>query len=171
MFEKSEAGRRLQNCFRASGSQQRLPQRRPGRSSHFCVAPPLVPNVAHWHWHHPATVQVVRRAEFSPGSSLSADLTDFSLSDQVDVSLGFKSSQTQGLILQDRQQVSRNVCFGKIPSVCHRSPVLTLLILYVPGKRDQHWFGKWPRGLQLQHKRVEIQQTVQRWHVALCDHD
>ncbi|XP_075877558.1 laminin subunit alpha-3-like isoform X2 [Nelusetta ayraudi] len=49
---------------------------------------------------------VPRRAEFSLGSSLSTELKNFSLSDQVDVSLGFKSTQSQGLILQDKQQAN-----------------------------------------------------------------
>ncbi|XP_044075989.1 laminin subunit alpha-3-like isoform X2 [Siniperca chuatsi] len=46
---------------------------------------------------------VTRKAEFSLGSSLSADLTGFSLADDVTVSLGFKSTENQGLILQDKQ--------------------------------------------------------------------
>nr|XP_046263462.1 laminin subunit alpha-3-like isoform X2 [Scatophagus argus] len=45
----------------------------------------------------------VRRAEFSLGSSLSDSLTGFSLADDVTLSLGFKSSENQGLILQDKQ--------------------------------------------------------------------
>lgn len=38
MFEKSETRLRLHNCWRASGRQQRLSQRVPGRTIHFCAA-------------------------------------------------------------------------------------------------------------------------------------
>uniref|UniRef100_UPI0037E92AE9 laminin subunit alpha-3-like n=1 Tax=Semicossyphus pulcher TaxID=241346 RepID=UPI0037E92AE9 len=44
-----------------------------------------------------------RNVEFSLGSSLSADLKGFSLANDVTVSLGFKSTENQGLILQDKQ--------------------------------------------------------------------
>ncbi|KAG8014177.1 Laminin subunit alpha-3 [Nibea albiflora] len=43
---------------------------------------------------------VTRKAEFNLGSSLSSDLAGFSLADDVTVSLGFKSTENQGLILQ-----------------------------------------------------------------------
>nr|XP_040026949.1 laminin subunit alpha-3-like isoform X2 [Gasterosteus aculeatus aculeatus] len=46
---------------------------------------------------------VVRKADFSLGSSLSGDLTGFSLANDVAVSLGFKSTQNEGIILQDKQ--------------------------------------------------------------------
>ncbi|KAM9845354.1 laminin subunit alpha-3-like [Aulostomus maculatus] len=46
---------------------------------------------------------ISRKAEFSTGSSLSDDLTGFSLANDVTVSLGFKSSENQGLILQNKQ--------------------------------------------------------------------
>ncbi|XP_062413741.1 laminin subunit alpha-3-like isoform X1 [Pungitius pungitius] len=46
---------------------------------------------------------VVRKADFSMGSTLSADLTGFSLANDVTVSLGFKSTQNEGIILQDKQ--------------------------------------------------------------------
>ncbi|XP_019959877.2 laminin subunit alpha-3-like isoform X2 [Paralichthys olivaceus] len=46
---------------------------------------------------------ISRKAEFSMGSSLSSDLTGFSLANDVTVSLGFKSTENQGLILQDKQ--------------------------------------------------------------------
>ncbi|XP_044224545.1 laminin subunit alpha-3-like isoform X2 [Thunnus albacares] len=45
---------------------------------------------------------ITRKAEFSLGSSLSADLTGFSLAN-VTVSLGFKSTEKQGLILENKQ--------------------------------------------------------------------
>ncbi|XP_028282768.1 laminin subunit alpha-3-like isoform X2 [Parambassis ranga] len=44
-----------------------------------------------------------RGAEFSLGSSLSADLAGFSLANDVTVSLGFKSTENQGLIFQDKK--------------------------------------------------------------------
>ncbi|KAF3699380.1 Laminin subunit alpha-3 [Channa argus] len=46
---------------------------------------------------------VTRIAEFSLGSSLSAELNGFSLADDITVSLGFKSTENQGLILQDKE--------------------------------------------------------------------
>lgn len=49
---------------------------------------------------------VSRKAEFSLGSSLSADLAGFSLADDVTVSLGFRSTENQGLILQDKQRAN-----------------------------------------------------------------
>ncbi|XP_070830251.1 laminin subunit alpha-3-like [Chaetodon trifascialis] len=49
---------------------------------------------------------VTRKAEFSLGSSLSADLAGFSLANDVTVSVGFKSTEKQGLILQDKQQAN-----------------------------------------------------------------
>ncbi|XP_070700517.1 laminin subunit alpha-3-like [Pempheris klunzingeri] len=45
---------------------------------------------------------VTRKAELSLGSSLSAKLTGFSLADNITLSLGFKSTENQGLILQDK---------------------------------------------------------------------
>lgn len=56
-------------------------------------------------------LQVTRKAEFSLGSSLSADLAGFSLANDVTVSLGFKSTESQGLILQDKQLVSLYIYF------------------------------------------------------------
>ncbi|XP_034559528.1 laminin subunit alpha-3-like [Notolabrus celidotus] len=47
-----------------------------------------------------------RTAEFSMGSTLSADLEGFSLVDDVTVSVGFKSTKNEGLILQDKQQAN-----------------------------------------------------------------
>ncbi|XP_054622732.1 laminin subunit alpha-3-like isoform X3 [Dunckerocampus dactyliophorus] len=44
-----------------------------------------------------------RKAEFSSGSSLSADLSGFSLADDVTLSLGFKSTDNQGVLLQNKQ--------------------------------------------------------------------
>ncbi|XP_058487895.1 laminin subunit alpha-3-like isoform X2 [Solea solea] len=49
---------------------------------------------------------ISRKAEFSMGSGLSADLTGFSLANDVTVSLGFKSTEYQGLLLQDKQQAN-----------------------------------------------------------------
>ncbi|XP_045908367.1 laminin subunit alpha-3-like isoform X2 [Micropterus dolomieu] len=46
---------------------------------------------------------VTRKAEFSLGSSLSSDLKGFSLAADVTVSVGFKSTENEGLILQDKQ--------------------------------------------------------------------
>ncbi|KAK5860005.1 hypothetical protein PBY51_021515 [Eleginops maclovinus] len=46
---------------------------------------------------------VARKAEFRLKSSLSANLEGFSLADDVTVSLGFKSTENQGLILQGKQ--------------------------------------------------------------------
>ncbi|XP_071346604.1 laminin subunit alpha-3-like isoform X2 [Trachinotus anak] len=51
----------------------------------------------------PKDALISRKAEFSLGSSLSAKLAGFSLADDVTVSLGFKSTENQGLILQDKQ--------------------------------------------------------------------
>lgn len=59
-----------------------------------------------------SATQVVRRAEFNLQSSLSADLKGFSLDNDVTVSLGFKSAQSRGVILQDKQLVGTCVCFG-----------------------------------------------------------
>ncbi|XP_029308567.1 LOW QUALITY PROTEIN: laminin subunit alpha-3-like [Cottoperca gobio] len=47
---------------------------------------------------------IARKAEFNLGSSLSTDLEGFSLANDVTVSLGFKSTENQGLILQDKEQ-------------------------------------------------------------------
>ncbi|XP_054888860.1 laminin subunit alpha-3-like isoform X2 [Poeciliopsis prolifica] len=43
------------------------------------------------------------KAQFDLGSSLKADLQDFSLENNVIVSLGFKSTETQGIILQNKK--------------------------------------------------------------------
>ncbi|KAG7258725.1 hypothetical protein CRUP_029786 [Coryphaenoides rupestris] len=48
----------------------------------------------------------LRKAEFNLGSSLTGNLTDFSLAADVSVSLGFKSSEAQGLLLQNSQLVT-----------------------------------------------------------------
>ncbi|XP_019117800.1 laminin subunit alpha-3 isoform X2 [Larimichthys crocea] len=48
----------------------------------------------------PKDSMVTRKAEFNLGSSLSSDLAGFSLAGNVSVSLGFKSTENQGLILQ-----------------------------------------------------------------------
>ncbi|XP_042353016.1 laminin subunit alpha-3-like [Plectropomus leopardus] len=47
-----------------------------------------------------------RRAEFSTGSSLSSGLSGFTLNNDVSVSLGFKSTENQGLILQNKQSAN-----------------------------------------------------------------
>ncbi|XP_077376610.1 laminin subunit alpha-3 isoform X2 [Festucalex cinctus] len=44
-----------------------------------------------------------RKAEFMPGSSLSADLPDFSLTGDVSVSLGFRSTDNDGILLQSKK--------------------------------------------------------------------
>ncbi|XP_033492838.2 laminin subunit alpha-3-like isoform X1 [Epinephelus lanceolatus] len=49
---------------------------------------------------------VSRKAEFSLASSLLADLSDFSLANDVTVSLGFKSTENQGLILRNKDQAN-----------------------------------------------------------------
>ncbi|XP_029380661.1 laminin subunit alpha-3-like isoform X2 [Echeneis naucrates] len=46
---------------------------------------------------------VPRKAEFSLGSSLSSGFTDFNLANSVTLSIGFKSTENQGLILQDKE--------------------------------------------------------------------
>ncbi|XP_029970340.1 laminin subunit alpha-3-like isoform X2 [Salarias fasciatus] len=46
---------------------------------------------------------VPRKAEFALGSSLSSALTGFSLENDVTVSIGFKSTEKEGLILQDKK--------------------------------------------------------------------
>ncbi|PWA25274.1 hypothetical protein CCH79_00005330 [Gambusia affinis] len=43
------------------------------------------------------------KAQFNLGSSLKADLQDFSLENNVAVSLGFKTTETQGIILQNKK--------------------------------------------------------------------
>lgn len=58
-----------------------------------------------------SAAQVIRKAEFDLQSALSADLQGFSLDNDVSVSLGFKSTQNQGLILQDKQLVGTFVGF------------------------------------------------------------
>lgn len=63
-------------------------------------------------------LQVSRKAEFSLGSSLSADLAGFSLADNVTVSLGFRSTENQGLILQDKQRVSTSIVKVKSLMCC-----------------------------------------------------
>ncbi|XP_040910690.1 laminin subunit alpha-3-like isoform X2 [Toxotes jaculatrix] len=54
----------------------------------------------------PTNSLVSRKAEFSLGSSLSAGLKGFSLADDVTVSLGFKSTENQGLILQNKESAN-----------------------------------------------------------------
>ncbi|XP_041659948.1 laminin subunit alpha-3-like isoform X2 [Cheilinus undulatus] len=54
----------------------------------------------------PSDGLIPRKAEFSLGSSLSANLAGFSLAGDVTMSLGFRSTQNQGLILQDKQQAN-----------------------------------------------------------------
>ncbi|XP_077376606.1 laminin subunit alpha-3-like isoform X1 [Festucalex cinctus] len=44
-----------------------------------------------------------RKAEFMPKSSLSADLPDFSLTGDVSVSLGFRSTDNDGILLQSKK--------------------------------------------------------------------
>ncbi|XP_051943762.1 laminin subunit alpha-3 isoform X3 [Hippocampus zosterae] len=44
-----------------------------------------------------------RKAEFNPGSSLSMDLSDFSLANDVVVSLGFMSTDNDGILLQSKK--------------------------------------------------------------------
>uniref|UniRef100_A0A3B4Y231 Laminin subunit alpha 3 n=1 Tax=Seriola lalandi dorsalis TaxID=1841481 RepID=A0A3B4Y231_SERLL len=51
----------------------------------------------------PKDTLVSRKAEFSLGSSLSSQLTGFSLANDVTVSLGFKSTENDGVILHDKQ--------------------------------------------------------------------
>ncbi|KAM8850161.1 laminin subunit alpha-3-like isoform 2-T2 [Spinachia spinachia] len=54
----------------------------------------------------PSDSMLVRKADFSRGSSLAADrskLPGFSLANDVTVSLGFKSTENEGIILQDKQ--------------------------------------------------------------------
>ncbi|XP_054482290.1 laminin subunit alpha-3-like [Anoplopoma fimbria] len=51
----------------------------------------------------PSNSLVTRKAELSLGSSLSSDLKGFSLANDVTVSLGFKSTENEGLILQNKQ--------------------------------------------------------------------
>ncbi|XP_056277207.1 laminin subunit alpha-3-like isoform X2 [Pseudoliparis swirei] len=50
---------------------------------------------------------VTRKAEFSLGSALTSDLKGFSLANDVTISLGFKSTEDQGLILQGQQPGQR----------------------------------------------------------------
>uniref|UniRef100_UPI003AAF9E0D laminin subunit alpha-3-like n=1 Tax=Centroberyx gerrardi TaxID=166262 RepID=UPI003AAF9E0D len=54
----------------------------------------------------PRDVLVPRKAEFSLGSSLSTDLSGFSLANDVTVSLGFKSTENQGLLLQNKESAT-----------------------------------------------------------------
>ncbi|XP_026168530.1 laminin subunit alpha-3-like isoform X2 [Mastacembelus armatus] len=54
----------------------------------------------------PTDALVARKAEFSLRSSLSSELKGFSLAGDVTVSLGFKSTENQGLILQDKQEAN-----------------------------------------------------------------
>ncbi len=54
---------------------------------------------------HHALLQIVRKAEFSLGSSLEKLHEDFSL-DDVSLSLGFRSTKPDGILLQN----SKNVC-------------------------------------------------------------
>lgn len=50
-------------------------------------------------------LQSVRKAEFTLGSTLSDNLEGFTLDNDVTISLGFKSTENEGLILRDKQQV------------------------------------------------------------------
>ncbi|XP_017277955.1 laminin subunit alpha-3-like isoform X2 [Kryptolebias marmoratus] len=50
----------------------------------------------------PTDSLIARQAQFSWDSSLSADLAGFTLDNDITVSLGFKSTQNQSLILQDK---------------------------------------------------------------------
>lgn len=63
-----------------------------------------------WLKRNVSAAQVTRKAEFDLQSALSADLQGFSLDNDVTVSLGFKSTQSRGLILQDKQLVGTCVC-------------------------------------------------------------
>ncbi|XP_047444954.1 laminin subunit alpha-3-like isoform X2 [Mugil cephalus] len=54
----------------------------------------------------PRDNMISRQAEFSSGSSLSATLAGFNLDNDVTVSLGFKSTENQGLILQNKQSTN-----------------------------------------------------------------
>lgn len=54
----------------------------------------------------PVDSLVARKAEFSLGSTLSADLQGFSLANDVAVSLGFKSTENEGLIVQNKQEAN-----------------------------------------------------------------
>ncbi|KAM8839447.1 laminin subunit alpha-3-like isoform 1-T1 [Synchiropus picturatus] len=49
---------------------------------------------------------VSRKAELNRGGSLSKELSGFSLANDVTVSLGFKSTENEGLILQNKQQAN-----------------------------------------------------------------
>ncbi|XP_055084301.1 laminin subunit alpha-3-like isoform X1 [Periophthalmus magnuspinnatus] len=51
----------------------------------------------------PKEAMIVRKAELNLGSSLSGDLAGFTLDDDVTLSLGFRSTENQGLILQDKK--------------------------------------------------------------------
>lgn len=48
----------------------------------------------------------VRKAEFTLGSTLSGNLEGFTLDNDVTISLGFKSTENEGLILRDKQQAN-----------------------------------------------------------------
>ncbi|XP_036940486.1 laminin subunit alpha-3-like isoform X2 [Acanthopagrus latus] len=55
----------------------------------------------------PMDALVTRKVEFSLGGSLSSNLNGFSLANEsVTVSIGFKSTETQGVILQDSEQAN-----------------------------------------------------------------
>ncbi|KAM3866222.1 laminin subunit alpha-3-like [Diretmus argenteus] len=54
----------------------------------------------------PETFLASRKAEFGLGSSLTGDLSGFSLADGVTVSLGFKSTENDGLLLQNKQSAT-----------------------------------------------------------------
>lgn len=69
-----------------------------------------------------SATQVVRKAEFNLQSSLSADLKGLGLDKDVTVSLGFKSTQSRGLLLQDKQPVGTYVRFGRW---CHVTDIGT----------------------------------------------
>ncbi|XP_026004689.1 laminin subunit alpha-3 isoform X3 [Astatotilapia calliptera] len=48
----------------------------------------------------------VRKAEFTLGSTLSGNLEGFTLDNDVTISLGFKSTENEGLILRDKQEAN-----------------------------------------------------------------
>ncbi|XP_061878635.1 laminin subunit alpha-3-like isoform X1 [Entelurus aequoreus] len=57
----------------------------------------------------PSDFLISRKAEFSPGSSLSAVLPGFSLANDVTLSLGFKSTDDKGVLLQNKQANALNL--------------------------------------------------------------
>lgn len=51
-------------------------------------------------------LQAARKAEFTLGESMSTPAKDFALSQDVALSLGFRSTEKDGLLLQNKQAVS-----------------------------------------------------------------